>query len=63
MIKMVTHASHGVYCKCLGRFDAWGDSGLPYIYLIDQVLGPARVQVLVEVVLIIPHKHAGAMGH
>ena len=51
------------YCECLGRLKACFDSGLPDIYPIDQVVGPAREQLLVEVVLINPHKHSGAMGH
>lgn len=59
---MVVHASHGVHCKCLSQFDAGIDRGLPYIYPIDQVVGPAGVQVLVKVMQIIPHKHAWAVG-
>jgi hypothetical protein len=59
---MIVHASYSDYCECLGRLKACFDSGLPDIYPIDEVVGPAREQVLVEVVLIILHKHAGAMN-
>jgi hypothetical protein len=55
MFKMGVHVSRGVHCKCLSQFDAGIDSGLPYIYPIDQVVNPAGVHVLVKGVWIVPH--------
>jgi hypothetical protein len=62
---VIIHASHGLHCcrQCFNSFGTGGDSGLPCIYPVEQVVCPPGKHVLIEAVLIVTHKHAGSMRH